>query len=66
MRYCVVENHNRPQFEQEVTILINDGWELQGGIHVYTDYRPAVYCQALIKSPRVENKLTHMIGEVDG
>ena len=50
MKYIVVINWKLEAFEKEVTILLEQGWKLQGGVAVTTSTgNEKVFCQALTK-----------------
>ena len=44
--YRIVEDNNVEQFENDVKELLNNGWELVGGVAVDRSY---IYYQALVK-----------------
>jgi hypothetical protein len=49
MEYKVISCLDKYKFEMEVTEHINQGWELQGGVHIIIDGKFNFYYQSVIK-----------------
>jgi hypothetical protein len=49
MEYKVIYSLDKFKFEIEVTEHINQGWELQGGVHIVKDGTIHFYYQSIVK-----------------
>ena len=50
--YKIIENNSRTETEAEITKLLNNGWELVGGVCSDTSMGSTYYIQALIREEK--------------